>query len=92
MDPKETVDHNQAALALALGIISLAGCHLFGPIAFSLAHKYKKTCIMEGVEPDGMGQAGWLLGIISTAMLTFQVLFLFFWFLLFVFAIGIQVV
>lgn len=54
---------------LIVGILSIVLCALLGPVAWVMGHNYKKQCAALGVQPDGSGTAGMILGIIATFLI-----------------------
>ena len=53
-----------------LGLLGLiTGCLILSPIAWSMGNDYEKKCRAAGHEPDGLGVAGRIMGIIGTALL-----------------------
>lgn len=73
-------DHSQATTVFVLGLLGVLLCQFLAPVAFIMGNKYKKACAMEGVEPEGLGTAGWVLGLVGSILLclTFVILALYF--------------
>jgi uncharacterized membrane protein YjgN (DUF898 family) len=61
-------DHSQATVIFVLGLLGIVACQICGPIAFVMGNKYRAACAMEGVEPEGLATAGWIMGIISSIL------------------------
>jgi hypothetical protein len=59
-------DHSQATVVFVLGLVGLLACQLLGPVALILGNKYRRECALAGEAPQGLGTAGWVLGIIGT--------------------------
>ena len=57
---------NKATTVFVLGLLSLVACQLLGPVALIMGNKYLADCELNGVEPDGLGKAGRILGIVGT--------------------------
>ncbi len=54
---------------LVVGLLGLLVCTLLAPIAWIMGSSYTKQCAQLGVQPDGAGTAGKILGIIGTVFL-----------------------
>ncbi len=65
----EDFDHGQATTVFVLGLLGVLLCQLLAPVAFIMGNNYRKACAMEGVEPEGLGTAGWVLGLVGTIIL-----------------------
>jgi hypothetical protein len=78
--PPQTAS-SQAVTTLVLGLLSIVPCcGILGPVAWYLGSQEIKA-IREGRSPaagQGIAQAGWILGIISTALLAMWLLWIFF--------------
>jgi hypothetical protein len=72
----EDVDHSQATTIFVLGLISVIMCNVLGPVALYLGNKYRQECAAAGVNPEGLGTAGWVLGIVGTVILILTAVFL----------------
>jgi hypothetical protein len=79
----EEVDHSRATTIFVLGLLSLVMCQILGPVALVMGNSYRKECAYAGVEPEGLGTAGWVMGIISSILMvfTFGILLLYFLFI-----------
>lgn len=55
-----------------LGLLSLLMCQLLGPIAFIMGNGYLKECAAWDIEPDGLGKAGRILGLVGTILFVLQ--------------------
>ena len=66
----ESSTNNQATTIFVLGLLSPVFCALCGPVAWIMGNNYVRDCQMEGIQPDGLGVAGRIMGIIGTIMLT----------------------
>jgi len=60
------IDPNRPVIIFVLGLISIVACQVCGPVAFILGHQYRRACMEQGVEPDGLATAGWVMGIIGS--------------------------
>ena len=69
IDESIDFDHSQATIVFVLGLLSVVMCAICGPIALIRGNKYRQACAEAGVEPEGLGQAGWVLGIVGTVLL-----------------------
>jgi len=65
----EEVDHSRATTIFVLGLLSLVMCQILGPVALVMGNSYRKECAYAGVEPEGLGTAGWVMGIISSILM-----------------------
>ena len=61
-------EDNRPIIILILGIVGIIFCQLTAPVAWFMGHKYRREMADQGLEPDGMGTAGWVLGIIGTIL------------------------
>lgn len=52
-----------------LGLLSLLLCQLLGPVALIMGNSYVRDCHLRGIEPSGLGQAGRILGMVSTGLM-----------------------
>jgi len=77
----KTVDHSQATTIFVLGLLGVIMCQVLAPVAFFMGNKYKKQCDECGEPMDGMGKAGWILGIVGSVLLLLTLLFLIVYFL-----------
>ena len=62
-------DHSAALPVFVWGVLSMVVCQLAGPVAWILGARYKQRCEREGVRPDGLGVAGYILGISATVLM-----------------------
>jgi len=71
----EMPDHlkSQGTTIFVLGLLSLLACQILGPVALIMGNGYIARCHEMGVEPDGLGKAGRILGIIGTVYLALVV-------------------
>ncbi|MBN2799995.1 MAG: DUF4190 domain-containing protein [Deltaproteobacteria bacterium] len=60
---------NRPIIILVLGILGLVACQVFGPIAWIMGNNYRRSCIMEGTEPEQLGNVGRILGMVGTGLL-----------------------
>ena len=67
-------DHSAALHVFVWGVLSMVVCQLAGPVAWILGARYKERCELEGVRPDGLGVAGYILGISATVLMGISVL------------------
>lgn len=73
-------DHSQATVIFVLGLLSVVMCAICGPIALIMGNKYRRACAEVGVQPEGLGQAGWILGIVGTILLCISLVILLIYF------------
>ena len=80
---QDDFDHSQATVVFVIGLLSVVMCQILGPVALLMGNKYRAACAEVGVEPDGLGTAGWVLGIVGTVLLciTLGILLLYFGFI-----------
>ncbi|MFE3058852.1 DUF4190 domain-containing protein [Nocardia sp. NPDC059239] len=71
-------DHPQAVVVLILGIMSLVFCQLLGPIAWIMGGKARREISESNgmIGGSGMVTAGWICGIVATALMVLVVLFI----------------
>ncbi|WP_323791703.1 DUF4190 domain-containing protein [Nocardioides sp.] len=64
-------DHPQATTILVVGILALVLCQLAGPFAWVMGGKARKEIQASNGQIGGLQQVtiGWILGIVSTALL-----------------------
>ena len=81
---------NQATTVFVLGLLGIVFCQLCAPIAWIMGNNYIRDCHMEGIEPDGLGVAGRILGMVGTLILalTFGFVFLYVGFIFMLVAAG----
>lgn len=70
-----SADKNQATTIFVLGLLSLVVCQLLGPVAMIMGNNYVRECALEGVEPEGLGVAGRIMGMIGTGLMVLSLLF-----------------
>lgn len=58
---------------LVVGILSIVCCNILGPVAWIMGSNYEARCRSMGMEPDGAGSAGKIIGIIMTILLILSV-------------------
>jgi hypothetical protein len=68
-------NNQQGTTVFVIGLLSLVMCQLLGPVAFMMGNSYVAECRAAGVEPDGMGTAGRIMGIIASVFLVLQLAF-----------------
>ena len=61
-------------LILILGVLSIVVCSLLGPVAWYMGSRARTAARAEGREPTGTVTAGWVLGMVSTALTAIAVL------------------
>lgn len=74
--PVARPDHPRAVLILVLGILSLVACHILGPVVWAMGSRARRE-IRESqgaLGGDGMVTAGWVCGIIASAVVILFVL------------------
>ncbi|WP_330233484.1 DUF4190 domain-containing protein [Nocardia sp. NBC_00508] len=71
-------DHPQAATILILGILSLVLCQIMGPFAWVMGKRALNEIDASGGAIGGRGNvnAGYICGIIATALLCLSILFI----------------
>lgn len=69
---------SEATTIFVFGLLGLLACQLFGPVAWIKGHNYRKTMMMMGAPVPGLATAGWILGIVSTAILGLSLLWVVF--------------
>ena len=60
--------NNQATTVFVLGLLGLILCQLLAPVAMVMGNNYVRECALEGVEPQGLGVAGRIMGMIGTGL------------------------
>ena len=63
------VPQTSPAAVLVLGILGFVLCGLLAPVAWSMGQNYENECRSLGVQPDGLGTAGKILGLVGTILL-----------------------
>ena len=71
-----SVDHSQATIIFILGLLGVLMCQILAPIALFLGHKYRKECLEADEPMEGLGTAGWVLGIVGSVLLAITLLVL----------------
>ena len=62
------VTANNPTVVFVLGLLSLLCCQILGPVAWIMGNNYVNECYAFGIQPDGLGQAGRILGMVGTAI------------------------
>ena len=60
-------------MVFVVGLLSLILCHILGPVAWIMGNSYEQRCRAMGVAPEGMAQAGKVMGIIGTILIALAV-------------------
>ena len=55
------------------GLLGILICGILGIVAWVQGNSYRQACQEQGVEPEGLATAGWVLGIIATLLLIVQI-------------------
>ncbi len=63
-----------AVAVLILGILGLVVCAPLGIVAWIMGNSYTARCQAAGVEPEGIGVVGKILGIVATALMALMIL------------------
>ncbi|WP_433592115.1 DUF4190 domain-containing protein [Nocardia sp. CA-145437] len=73
-------DHPQAVVVLILGVMSLVFCQLLGPVAWIMGGKARREIRDShgAIGGAGMVTAGWICGIVATALMAMVILFVVF--------------
>ncbi|MFD6352554.1 DUF4190 domain-containing protein [Nocardia tengchongensis] len=73
-------DHPQAVVVLILGVMSLVFCQLLGPVAWIMGGKARREIAESNgaIGGSGMVTAGWICGIVATAVILLAILFVVF--------------
>lgn len=69
---------SDATTVFILGLLGILVCQLLAPVAWSKGNTYRQVCMIHGVEPDGLGVAGRVLGIVGTGLLVLSLLWVLF--------------
>jgi uncharacterized membrane protein YjgN (DUF898 family) len=64
-----TANNSQAVTIFILGLLGLVSCQILSPVALIMGNNYLAECEAQGIEPDGLGKAGRILGIVGTVLL-----------------------
>lgn len=75
--PSDGFDHSAATSIFVWGLLAMVACQLAGPVAWVLGARYKKECEQHDVRPDGLGVAGYILGISATALMGLSIVVFF---------------
>lgn len=62
-----------ATSIFVFGLLGFLICGVLGIVAWVQGNGYRRACQEQGVEPEGLATAGWILGIIGTILLIFQI-------------------
>jgi hypothetical protein len=76
IDPRHFREHGDGTTVLVLGILGVVVCGILGPIAWAKGNRVRREMDAQpGVEwtNRGLVTAGWICGIVSTAILLLQV-------------------
>lgn len=65
---------SEATTIFVLGIVGITVCGICAPIAWAKGGTYRKTCQVMGTQPNGLATAGWIMGIIGTAIIALSLL------------------
>lgn len=77
MDPAMALrNDNEATMIFVLGICSLVLCQLLGPVAWVKGNTYRQTAMIMGTPVSGLATAGWILGMVSSALLGLSLLWI----------------
>jgi hypothetical protein len=69
---------SDATTVFILGLLGILLCQLLAPFAWTKGNTYVQVCMINGVQPDGLGVAGRLLGIIGTVLLGLSLIWVLF--------------
>jgi hypothetical protein len=58
-----------ATTPFILGLLGLVACQILAPFAWISANNYEAQCRSMGYQPEGIGTAGKIMGIIGTVLL-----------------------
>ncbi len=88
--PPVGLDHPKASLSLVLGIIGLVACQVVSPFAWAMGRQTVAEIDASGGRLGGRtsAQAGYVLGIVGTALLAIAVLVLVTWLAIILVVIG----
>ena len=64
----ESNHKQQATTVFVLGLLGLLMCQVLSPVAMFMGNKYVAECRAFDIEPDGLGVAGRILGIVGTIL------------------------
>ncbi|MFK7929329.1 MAG: DUF4190 domain-containing protein [Myxococcota bacterium] len=67
---------NDPTVIFVLGLLSVITCQILGPVAWYMGTAYKAECMALEIEPQGLGKAGYILGIIGTVFLALTLLYI----------------
>ena len=83
-------DYPKAATAMVLGILGLVMCQIAAPFAWSIGKKTVAEIDASGGRLGGRGQAqaGYIMGIVGTALLALGLVFLLFYFVVVMLMLG----
>lgn len=72
----ESNHKNQAVIVFVLGLMGLTACQILAPVAMVMGNKYVAQCKAFDIQPDGLGVAGRILGIVGTVLFAISLAFL----------------
>lgn len=73
---------SDATTVFILGILGIVLCQILAPFAWAKGNTYRDVCMIHGIQPDGLGTAGRVLGLVGTVLLALNLLLGVGWFLL----------
>jgi len=65
---------NDPTVIFVLGLLGMMACMLLSPVAWYMGTAYKAECMALDIEPEGLAKAGYILGIVGTAILALNLL------------------
>lgn len=77
---------SDATTVFILGLLGIILCQILAPIAWVKGNTYVQCCAIAEVQPDGLGVAGRVMGIVGTVLLVLSLLWLLFVFGMMAFA------
>jgi uncharacterized membrane protein YjgN (DUF898 family) len=73
---------SKGTTVFVLGLLGIVACQILAPIALVMGNSYIAQCNELGVEPDGLGKAGRILGIVGTVLFALGLIFVVLYFVL----------
>lgn len=71
---------SDATTIFILGLLGILVCQLCAPVAWKKGNTYRDVCMIHGIEPDGLGTAGRMLGMVGTVLFVLNLLLVLVWF------------
>lgn len=68
-------EDDEGLSAMIIGILAVVVCGFLGPVAWVMGHNVRQRALREGRPVPGYATAGWVLGIVATALIVVALCF-----------------